>query len=281
VLQPVTGVCGNTNLLPVAIFVLFWQVRAFLVSAANGVSRGGCDEHSCMSRNNCCTHWPSLRLSLPLHFTHFAPCSYFTQIHSLISLSSFCFTHALTCRYTHNHRTLQNSGPTGCASAEWVTSVEPLTYAPHLLAAGYRTAFFGKYLNAYGDTPDAPITHVPPGWTKWVGLRGNSAYYDYELSIDGVAETHGSSYATDYLTDLVSNRSVAWLTSQLRSAGGNTPVLTVVHCPSPHRPAVPAPQYMNSFSDLKAPRTPSWNHISKDKHSWLSTLTPMNTNLTE
>jgi len=37
VLQPVTGVCGNTNLLPVAIFVPFWQVRAFLVSAANGV----------------------------------------------------------------------------------------------------------------------------------------------------------------------------------------------------------------------------------------------------
>ena len=103
---------------------------------------GGCDEHSCMSRNNCCTHWPSL--SSPRHFTLFAPCSFFTQIHSLVLLFLFCFTPALTCRYTHNHRTLQNSGPTGCASVEWVTSVEPLTYAPHLLAAGYRAAFLAS-----------------------------------------------------------------------------------------------------------------------------------------
>lgn len=183
------------------------------------------------------------------------------------------------CRYTHNHRTLQNSGATGCASGDWISDGEYNAYAPHLAAAGYRTAFFGKYLNAYGDTPDAPMTHVPPGWTKWVGLRGNSAYYNYELSIDGVTEKHGSDYATDYLTDLVANRSVAWLTSELRD--GQSPVLTVVHCPSPHRPALPAPQYMNSFTNLTAPRTPSWNHISKDKHAWLSTLVPMNINITE
>ena len=102
----------------------------------------------------------------------------------------------------------------------------------------------------YGNTPAAPITHVPPGWTKWVGLRGNSAYYNYDLSIDGVEEKHGSSYATDYLTDLVANRSVEWLSSELLRTGGSSPVLTVVHCPSPHRPAMPAPQCVT--------HTPTW-----------------------
>lgn len=94
-------------------------------------------------------------------------------------------------------------------------------------------------------------------------------------------EAHGDDYATDYLTDLVANRSVAWLEAELPGATPTHPVLTVVHTPSPHRPAIPAPQYMNSFSNLTAPRTPTWNHISPDKHTWLSTLSPMNSNVTE
>jgi hypothetical protein len=59
------------------------------------------------------------------------------------------------------------------------------------------------------------------------------------------------------------------------------PVLVVVHTPAPHRPAQPAPQFMHSFSDRVAPRTPSWNHIGQDKHAWLSTLAPMNSTMVE
>ena len=43
---------------------------------------------------------------------------------------------------------------------------------------------------------------------------GNSKYYDYTLSVDGVAEEHGSDYAEDYLTDLIYNRSLAFLDSR-------------------------------------------------------------------
>lgn len=72
----------------------------------------------------------------------------------------------LSGKYTHNHRTLQNSQTQGCASDFWVRSIEPRAYPAYLAAAGYRTAFFGKYLNAYGTNPSSPMSHVPPGWHK-------------------------------------------------------------------------------------------------------------------
>ena len=32
---------------------------------------------------------------------------------------------------------------------------------------------------------------VPPGWATWLGLQGNSRYYNYTLSANGRAETRG------------------------------------------------------------------------------------------
>eukprot|EP00040_Diaphanoeca_grandis_P009007 m.47205 g.47205 ORF g.47205 m.47205 type:complete len:745 (-) comp20446_c0_seq1:240-2474(-) len=186
----------------------------------------------------------------------------------------------LTGKYIHNHHTIQNSGQMGCAGAEWVATQEPRGYAAYLATAGYSTGFFGKYLNAYGHTTSAPPSHVPNGWHEWVGLVGNSVYYDYTLSINGTTEQHGSDYGKDYLTDLLANRSVTWLREQLASITSN-PIACVVHTPAPHRPAMPAPQYMDSFSNRTAPRTPSWNVVSKDKHRWLSDLSPMDPITTE
>lgn len=47
-------------------------------------------------------------------------------------------------RYTHNHKTYQNSIQHGCSSSEWRTGLEATeTYAPHMQAAGYTLGFFG------------------------------------------------------------------------------------------------------------------------------------------
>ena len=70
-------------------------------------------------------------------------------------------------------------------------------------ASGYVTAYYGKYLNRYsGD-------HVPAGWSRWAGLVRNSRYYNYTLNIDGKLEHHGDRYETDYLPDLITNKTLA------------------------------------------------------------------------
>ena len=187
----------------------------------------------------------------------------------------------LTGMHTHNHGTLQNSGARGCSSAEFVATKEEKAYPAYLKTAGYTTGFFGKYLNTYGTANPGGLSHIPRGWDHWEGLKGNSKYYNYSVSINGVPEVHHDDYATDYYTDLLANRSSAWLNAHLQSAT-SAPALLVVHTPAPHRPATPAPQFANSFSNHTAPRTPSWNHVSSSgpsgggKHKWLSTLPPMN-----
>jgi hypothetical protein len=191
----------------------------------------------------------------------------------------------LTGQYIHNTGTRQNRPAMGCASAQFAAEKEPRTYAAYLGGAGtYAAGFFGKYLNSYGSRGSGePLSYVPPGWSEWVGLQGNSRYYDYTLSVNGVPEKHGSDYATDYFTDLLHNRSVAFIRKTLLQAASAVvakPLLAVVHTPAPHRPSMPAPQYMNSFTGLKAPRTPSWNYISKDKHQFLSDLEPMDNTTT-
>ena len=34
--------------------------------------------------------------------------------------------------------------------------------------------------------PNSPPSHIPPGWNDWLGLVGNSQYYDYAVSDNGV-----------------------------------------------------------------------------------------------
>lgn len=45
--------------------------------------------------------------------------------------------------------------------------------------------------------------HVPPGWDDWLGLVGNSRYYNYSLSDNGKKVKHGDEYSSDYLTDVL------------------------------------------------------------------------------
>jgi hypothetical protein len=71
----------------------------------------------------------------------------------------------LTGMYQHNTRTHSNGVAQGCSDPHWISEIEPTkTYAPYMKAAGYATAFYGKYLNAYNGN------HVPPGWDEWLGL---------------------------------------------------------------------------------------------------------------
>lgn len=171
----------------------------------------------------------------------------------------------LTGRYSHNHHAVNNSISGNCSSAYWQKTFEPKTMAVQIQNAGYYTFFAGKYLNQYGKEKTGGPAHVPPGWNFWYALSGNSQYYNYTISNNGIAEKHADKYDQDYLTDLLKNKSVDMINTRSK---GDDPFFMMISTPAPHSPWTAAPQYKDQFADQKAPKTPSFNFHGKDKH-WL------------
>jgi len=110
---------------------------------------------------------------------------------------------------------------------------------------------------------------IPPGWDSWMGLFGNSQYYNYSISLNGIEVHHNDSYYDDYFTDLIANNTLKFINETLTTSP-NKPFLTVAAFPAPHDPRTCAPQYCDSYLQEIAPRTPNWNILGEDKH-WLAT----------
>ncbi|XP_053505758.1 N-acetylglucosamine-6-sulfatase [Ictalurus furcatus] len=171
----------------------------------------------------------------------------------------------LTGKYPHNHRVINNTLEGNCSSPAWQKSQEPYAFPVLLQKYGYYQTFFaGKYMNEYGNKQAGGVEYVPPGWDYWFALERNSKYYNYTLSVNGKAQRHGENYSEDYLTDVLANISLDFL--QYKS--NYKPFFMMVSTPAPHSPWTAAPQYEGQFSNIKAPRDPSFNTHSKDKH-WL------------
>lgn len=118
----------------------------------------------------------------------------------------------LTGRYTHNHGVWTNRADYGFNAFD-----DTSTVATDLAAAGYRTAFVGKYLNGYGPEPPhdgsagSSFRYVPPGWHDWRGsvgsLRGPGPavkggaynYFDTVLNVNGVLRSHDDVYQSRML----------------------------------------------------------------------------------
>ncbi|KAK7486445.1 hypothetical protein BaRGS_00022369 [Batillaria attramentaria] len=157
----------------------------------------------------------------------------------------------MTGKYVHNHRAYNNSINGGCSSRSWQEQQEPNA--------------FSVYLKKYGTDLAGGVAHIPPGWDEWVGLVGNSKYYNYKLSINGQLEKHGSDYSTDYFTNYINRKAEGFLANQ--KPMGN-PFFMMLSTPACHAPFTPADPYKNNFSNEKAPRNGSFNVKPKNKH-WL------------
>jgi N-acetylglucosamine-6-sulfatase len=155
-------------------------------------------------------------------------------------------------QYVHNHNVDSNHAG---FRRFYELGHEASTIATWLKAAGYTTAYMGKYLNGYPQLKDK--THVPPGWDEWNGAIKGGGYkqFNYRLNENGNIAEYGHS-DSDYLTDVISRKTQAFIRQAVER---RKPFFLHLAPFAPHEPATPAPRHKGLFPDAKAPRTASFN----------------------
>ncbi len=209
-------------------------------------------------------HMPNLRKLLVEKGTTFE--------NSFVTNSLCCPSRASILRgqYAHNHQILHNEPPLGGFEKFRLLGHEDSTMATWVKEQGYRTAFFGKYLNGYNET------YIPPGWDEWYAVAGN--YLSHTFNENG----RMVDYAPDsyYDTDVISDKATDYVT---RTAGADPPFYTAdrpflmwIGTKVPHQPAAPAPRDENAYPDASLPRPPSFDEENvSDKPDWVADNPPL------
>jgi N-acetylglucosamine-6-sulfatase len=158
----------------------------------------------------------------------------------------------LTGLYDHNHDVLSNQPPDGGFEKFLSEGHEEDTIGVGLQEAGYRTAFFGKYLNGY---PAGDPTHVPPGWDEWYGKLDGQKLYDYRINENGEEVSYGSE-TEDFFTDVLADHTTDFVE---RAAPDSRPFFMYVAPTAPHGPATPAERHKGAFSEEEPYRPPAFD----------------------
>ncbi len=175
----------------------------------------------------------------------------------------------LTGLYDHNHNVISNRPPEGGFQKFLSEGHEEDAIGVRLQEGGYKTAFFGKYLNGY--TAEDP-THVPPGWDEWYGKLYEQKLYDYSLNENGEEISYGSE-TEDFFTDVLSGKATDFVR---QAAPEDQPFFAYVAPTAPHGPATPAERHKGAFAGEEAPRPPSFNEEDvSDKPGWIRNSDPL------
>jgi N-acetylglucosamine-6-sulfatase len=175
-----------------------------------------------------------------------------------VTFANYFVTDSLCCpsrssiftgRYPHDTGVFKNTGIDGGYQVFHARGNDQTTFATALSAAGYRTAFMGKYLNGYEPRQDP----IPPGWAHWVVAGNGYAEFRYVFNQDGQLVRHGMK-PDDYLTDVVAALGVQFVKQKT-----GAPFFIEIATFAPHTPYTPAPRDANAFPGLRAPRTPAYD----------------------
>jgi N-acetylglucosamine-6-sulfatase len=128
------------------------------------------------------------------------------------------------------------------------------SFPMQLQAAGYDTAYFGKW--HMGENNDQPR----PGFNWFVTHKGQGKYYDTEWNQNG----QGGQVIPGYYTHIVTQLAEDWLK---RDHGGKPWLLMIGH-KAPHSFYFPEPKYSNSFDHVWIPYPESAFRLD-DKPKWL------------
>jgi arylsulfatase A-like enzyme len=188
----------------------------------------------------------------------------------------------LTGEYVHNHKVYTNRMPMGGAPKFDDTS----SIATWMHDAGYRTAYYGKYLNEYESLKPSGV--VPPGWDEWGAFLGNKLddskdedvgslqyYFNFTLSENGKVVEYSRNKA-NFGTDIVTTKSVDFI-NQAR----DEPFFLFVGYYNPHSPYIAAPRHKDTFRagsgwDWFQYRPPDFNEKDiSDKPAYLAELSPL------
>ncbi|HET6877535.1 MAG TPA: sulfatase [Jatrophihabitans sp.] len=195
-----------------------------------------------------------------------------------MSFTNYTVTNSLCCpsrssiftgEFPHNTGVQTNLAPNGGYYAFQAYHDETHTFAVTLQKAGYRTGFYGKYLNGYSPVQE-PAN--PPGWTDWGGVDGGGyAEHNFNISLNGKIVHYG--YGPRNYTTTVLDRLGRRFIDHAAAAG--SPFALEISTFAPHHPAVPARQDRFSFPDAIAPRTQSYDVHPTDAPHWLAKLPPL------
>ena len=167
-----------------------------------------------------------------------------------------------TGQYPHNHHVTGNE-----ASRHWKNKQDAL--GPWLSAAGYETAYIGKFANGFRAR-----TQTPPGWDPaewWGGEGGHYCGFELHDPATNTAKQYGKGVnpcdPNFYVTDVVANLAVDVLKRRLPSP---QPLFLMVGFTAPHKgvplargdtkfSAVPPTRYRGAYANVPLPKPPSFN----------------------
>ncbi len=191
-----------------------------------------------------------------------------TEYVGLIPTSICCpsRTSILTGTFSHTTGVYTNSLDYGGWPTFNASGYEDDTIAVALDNAGYRTGFWGKYLNFWNKAPDG---YAPPGWDVFNGFwrdrgQGGGIYYNYELRGTNPPLTFGNTPA-DYSTNVIKRRAVQFI----KKAQPDQPYFAFINPTAPHAPYTTLPKDVGTY-DPEPYHNPAVNEADmSDKPSFL------------